>query len=201
MPIAPRALLVFALANLGACTLEITDFGETETDSATVSESSSGTSTTDDSTTDDSTTEATTGETSGTTEDAYPACAEYLADTQNVPGDACAEELGCASLSQEECESRFFSNESGTAECRKGALYVGAYSQEDPLCSGSVQEVCVAAGFVGEGGAACEGHYREIEGSVELLQLECGWPISGSYDYCFDVPQEDKPGICGCMPF
>ena len=127
----------------------------------------------------------------------YPECKAFIDSYKDLDGSACEEELDCNAYdSAQACaDVPPVSGAQGLqVACHWGQRFVGNYGGE--MCSGEVDEVCVAAVLIGEGGPPCAGYFEELPEGVEVLDLSCAMPISSDYSECFATPYED--GICTC---
>lgn len=133
-----------------------------------------------------------------TDEQAYSACEAFINSYNDEDGAACAEELDCeARESAQACaDAPSVSGDQGLrVACHWGRRFIGRYEGE--MCSGKVDEVCIAAVLIGEGGPPCAGYFEEQGEDVAVLNLSCAEPIRPGYSACFDTPHEE--GICTCV--
>ena len=125
------------------------------------------------------------------------ACEIFINDYGDVDGLACADELVCEGyVDAESCGlAPHVDGENGlSVGCHWGKRFVGSYGGE--MCGGEVEEVCVAAVLIGEGGPSCAGYFTDLDEGVEVLNLGCAAPISGDYSECSSTPYEE--GVCTC---
>ncbi len=124
-------------------------------------------------------------------------CEIFIDDYGDADGAACAEDLACESYTDaESCGfGPFVNGENGlSVGCHWGKRFIGGYAGE--MCGGEVDEVCVAAVLVGEGGPPCAGYFADLDDGVEVLNLSCAEPIVSSYSACAGTPYEE--GVCTC---
>ena len=124
-------------------------------------------------------------------------CELFINNYGDVDGEFCAAELGCEGYGDaESCGfAPFVNGENGlTVGCHWGKRFIGNYGGE--MCGGEVDEVCVAAVLVGEGGPPCAGYFTDLDEGVEVLNLSCAEPLGAAYSECAGTPYED--GICTC---
>ncbi len=133
----------------------------------------------------------------GGTGEMYPDCKAFIDSYKDVDGAACAAELDCNAYdSALACgDAPSVGGAQGLrVACHWGRRFVGNYGGE--MCSGEVDEVCVAAVLIGEGGPPCAGYFEDLAEGVKVLDLSCAEPISPDYSACFETPYEE--GICTC---
>lgn len=83
------------------------------------------------------------------------------------------------------------------AGCRWGEVRVAVFPKEGMCMLTVVGGVCQLATF-DEGGPGCFGFFRETEsGAVELVSFDCGSPVGGEWEPCWDVAM-DSPGLMSC---
>ncbi|MDC0666694.1 hypothetical protein [Nannocystis radixulma] len=141
--------------------------------------------------TDTSTSEAptTAGTTTGTTTEATPTSTggtiENCADAKT--------EAECAMATEVDLDQGL--------GCRWGAVLVPTFPDGGDACSLEPKGgVCVLASF-NEGGPACFGFFREVEGGgIELTSFDCGDPADESWEMCFGAPMgSPAEGACACL--